>query len=277
MRYVLVFGILGIIIGCSSQSARERCLDRGGTWDQAHQRCVEQQPAVGHPGIPLTEQDSTRYYSYKIHYPAIIRSDSLLRQATRAFAAEHKQRFLALFQRDTMPRRASYPWDFRLDFRVQDSTESFVSILGSGYAFSGGAHGNHFYRTLTLDRRSHRLLQLSDIITDSTALEPVSKYVRPKLIEQLLKQSDTAQGDPRAIANYKKRIRQWVREGTVPNLKNYRHFWLSKPVNGHPTGFTFLFPPYQVAPYSAGEQQVFVPATVFGDGLRIRYRDWFGM
>lgn len=275
MRCALLFGILAAItwtVGCNELD-RDRCLERGGTWDETTQQCIEQQATQ----IPLVEQDSTRYYTYRISYPPIIRTDSLVLGKTRAFAREHKQQFLKLFEGDSMPRSASYPWEFRLYFTIQDSAKTFVSILGNGYVFSGGAHGNHFFSTINLDRRRGSLLELRDLFPDSTTLSLISQYVRPQLIEQLVKQSNASQNTAQAIDAYKKRIRQWVREGTVPNPQNYQHFWLSKPINGHPTGLTFLFPPYQVAPYAAGQQQVFVPASVFADQLDIRYRDWFGV
>jgi len=272
MRYVLLLWLWGaIILGCTELD-RDRCLDRGGQWDEASQQCVEQHTADS----SLVEKDSTRYYTYHINYPSLNRTDSLIRNKTRAFAREHKQQFLSLFERDSMPRSASYPWEFRLDYSIQDSAKSFVSILGNGYAFSGGAHGNHFFTTINLDRRSDRLLQLQDLLADSAALAPISQFVQRELTKKLLTQFDT-QDDKQAIAANKERIRQWVEEGTVPNPKNYQYFWLAEPVNGHPTGITFLFPPYQVAPYAAGEQRIFVPASVFADRLNIRYRDWFGV
>ena len=269
MRYLPMLALLSaLIIGCEQAETDPN----SSTFSES----TADSTVPARLDIPLVDRDSTRYYTYRISYPGLIRTDSLIRATTRDFADEHKQKFLQLFEGGDPPQTASYPWELRLEFTVQDSSSSFVSVLGSGYVFSGGAHGNNFFRTINVDRRTGKLLQLSDLLADSTALVPIRNYVKDKLTEKLVKKSQQ-QDNPQASGTSEEQIRQWVREGTKPHLDNYQYFWLSEPANGHTTGLTFLFPPYQVAPYAEGNQQVFVPASVFAGTLSPVYREWFGI
>jgi hypothetical protein len=49
----------------------------------------------------------------------------------------------------------------------------------------------------------------------------------------------------------------FVDDGTAPTEDDYANFTVQ------PDGVTFIFDPYQVAPYSDGQQKVTVPLSVF--------------
>jgi hypothetical protein len=50
---------------------------------------------------------------------------------------------------------------------------------------------------------------------------------------------------------------QWIKDGAAPIQDNYQTFVVGD------TGITFIFDPYQVAPYAAGVQNILVPFSVF--------------
>ncbi len=49
----------------------------------------------------------------------------------------------------------------------------------------------------------------------------------------------------------------WVTDGTAPSEQNYKNFIITD------AGLTFIFDPYQVAPYSEGTQKVTIPLGAF--------------
>ena len=66
-----------------------------------------------------------------------------------------------------------------------------------------------------------------------------------------------------------------IDEGTGPDPRNFSQFL---PVLGRGrkvVGLQFVFPPYQVGPYSAGTQAVAVPAQVLLPHVAPAYRDLF--
>lgn len=250
----------------------------------AHTVCIvggcsqEQAPDSISKDLPLQLQDSTEYYKYEVRFPAAIRyrSNTPIREELQQYTQDQKQDFLSFFEQDSIPETATYPWELLLEFTVKDSTDLFISILGQGYTYTGGAHGNHFYKMINYDQHNQRLIQLTDLFADSTSLQPISEFSRKVISQKLAEQYTEAQGSPEAIEEQKKRSSEWINDGTTPKFSFFQHFLLAEPNrNGRPTGLRFFFPPYQVAPYAAGTQEVFVPVSVFEDHLKPEARKLF--
>jgi hypothetical protein len=66
-----------------------------------------------------------------------------------------------------------------------------------------------------------------------------------------------------------------IDEGTTPDADNFAQFEPVPGVDGRLRALRFVFPPYQVGPYSDGVQTVEVPSSVLLPHLAPEYRGLF--
>ena len=113
----------------------------------------------------------------------------------------------------------------------------FVSYRFTIFMNTGGAHPNHFLWTIVFDQEKEEIFSLNDWLNYyPSLLEFFSRYSRQELIQK------------EGIVSTSMMI-----EGTRPVISNFSHFVLDK------EGVILFFEYYQVAPYSSGEFQVFIP------------------
>jgi hypothetical protein len=106
---------------------------------------------------------------------------------------------------------------------------------------SGAAHGNTRFKTFNLLLEPPASLHLGSIFRIGvTYLSLVASMCR----EDLLRQPDA---DPES-----------VKRGTTPEYEHFRNFTLTE------TDLRFLFPPYQVGPFSWGPREVSIPYSSLG-------------
>ena len=205
--------------------------------------------------VNLHRQDSTNQYKFDIQLPEIIRTHKALRDTLTALADQSQQSFISRARKDTMPPERP-PWELQLHLSLQHSTRHFISVLGEGYEYMGGAHGMPFYITLTYNSKKKEFVELRDILADSTALRPISEYVQKQLLRQF-EDSNISMNN------------NWLKEGTAPSYSNYNNVLL------RPQGITIIFDAYQVGPYVIGTPEVEVPASVFRKEFPPYYQQWF--
>lgn len=117
-----------------------------------------------------------------------------------------------------------------------------ASVKLQTMVYTGGAHPNHWLNTWVFDLTDGQILTLEDIFPDTqAALEHIAEAVRPKLKQKI---DDMY-------------VQSMFDDGTAPTRDNYRYFILSE------NGITFFFPPYQIAPYAAGQQTATLPFPSF--------------
>jgi len=66
-----------------------------------------------------------------------------------------------------------------------------------------------------------------------------------------------------------------IEEGTEPDPANFDQFEPIAGPGGKLAGLRFVFPPYQVGPYSAGTVSVDVPAAILVPHVAPAYRELF--
>jgi hypothetical protein len=132
--------------------------------------------------------------------------------------------------------------DEQLLMTLDITYEEKKSANADNYIFTvttdtGGAHGLQVHKTFSFDELG-KLLTINDLFSNE-GLKTISSF-----IEKELNKRDYADS-------------RWIKEGTAPLEENYRNFYITD------QGITFIFDPYQVAPYAAGTQNVSVPIRVF--------------
>ena len=119
-------------------------------------------------------------------------------------------------------------------------SDDLISILGSNYDYTGGAHGNFYNFGINLWSREGHIqeLKLADLFSAGTRWKSV--------LGRYLKQALT------------KREAHWVMDGSVKesDLADHQTFTIS------PAGVEFHFAPYAVGPYAQGDFHVVVPYAI---------------
>jgi len=170
--------------------------------------------------------------------PAIAKANAAVRARVQAivddFAADHRE--LAAAEAGVAP--LGQPWSLEIDYSTPYRTDKLAAFRLSGYEYRGGAHGMPIIETLLIDLADGRLLTPADLFrSDSDWLQVLSERSRVALKDRDLLGPDL----------------DWLNRGTAPDVENFQ---LLMP---GPDGLTVIFPPYQVAPYAAGPQEVVVP------------------
>ena len=151
-----------------------------------------------------------------------------------------------------------YPHQLFLEVNSEES-ESVIglsSTLLTTHIFTGGAHPNTFYKTWTYTQSDGKMYLLEDFFKeDSQPLLLLYGLVRERLITIL--DINTEETDRM----------EWIEEGTgESDFDNYRYFVLKDEI------LTIIFPPYQVAPYCYGTQEVEIPLEEIAEILKPEFR-----
>lgn len=225
----------------------------------SHSPCNKLAPAT--PAPAEVEQRRTPLYHYAICYPQLGAAGGKLMPVLRKWAGTQLQAFLKVAEQ---PRPQAWTYELLIDFRVAARGKGFISILASGYTYTGGAHGMPLPAAFTL--ANGRLLEHPDALftRPERARAAISAYAR-KAFGQKAAGGDTA---------WCFKDKSWLRKGSAPTAQNYGIATLTAAA-GRADGLRFYFTPYQIAPYACGMPTVEVPARVFQPWLRPDYQALF--
>jgi hypothetical protein len=233
--------------------------------------------AVGAETSTQEERGHGKGYRYHVVYPQLKPEWKPLAQALRASVQKDKKFLLESVEDDTEASTSDYkepPHELELTFTVARRTADFVSVLGEGDMYLGGAHGAPITETFNLHIADGKLVALRDLFADFPgALAAIAAECRRQLIGRIEGNAADPDGHGERAAQTQASS-DWITKGTEPIAKNYQLFLIDG-LDGKAIGLTVIFPPYQVSSYADGEQQVEVPAKVFYPFLKMEYRDAF--
>lgn len=176
--------------------------------------------------------EETARFVIDMDYPVLCRAD-----ATRALR-DHVCKALSEFKREFQEDESLFRHKYEMFVRYKTWTAArgrLVSVKLHTMVYTGGAHPNNWPETWIFDMDTGRRLGLGDVFADpAEALAQIAPKVREDLRTTLGEMALDIMLDP----------------GTAPTTENYSEFVLTD------QGITFLFAPYRVAPYAAGEQAV---------------------
>jgi len=218
---ILMLAFALVVSALPTFAQDDPCVGRGGTVDTATGRCHASTGVEIEVDIPIT----------LAAYP-------FAQDTIDAFIKGHYQAFLGWFADTELVFTASFPWSLYITYEEYAHSDTVQSVVFTISEYTGGAHPNSYYMTFTFDLAGERVLALDDLFTDVEAgLTAVMPIARAQL--------ETAMGDM-ALPDF-------INPGTEPTPENYANFALT------PDSLIIFFPPYQVAPYAAGPQQVTIP------------------
>jgi hypothetical protein len=167
------------------------------------------------------------------------------------------------------------PYDLSLGFDQVVATPEIVAVAAQGSSYTGGAHGNPLVARFVWLPREGRQLTVAALVPDPHAWQAISDYVREQLQAALAERVDADAPTPAERADRIGNGSRMIDEGTAPVPANFDQFEPVLDAGGRIQALRFVFPPYQVGPYSDGVQAVEVPAAVLLPMVAIQYRPLF--
>jgi hypothetical protein len=167
------------------------------------------------------------------------------------------------------------PYDLSLSFTEVAATPQLVAIAADGSSYTGGAHGNPLVARFVWLPQQSKLLTATALIPDASSWRDISDYVREQLQAALSQRVDADDLAPEDRADIVKDAGRMIDEGTGPDVDNFAQFEPVLAPDGRIAALRFVFPPYQVGPYSDGTQTVDVPADVLLPRIAPAYRHLF--
>ena len=193
-------------------------------------------------------KEEAKDYTIVLQFPRIEgcsnkASEDALNRIITTFIGEQKKEFLK--ERSREKGGSGLPWSLDFNYEVEWKDRDHISIVFLGSIFSGGAHPSPVYYTLLYDFNTMKELKLGDIFKkDSRYLQEISRHCISELEKSNVSDS------------------QWIDSGASPKQENYSFFYIT----GH--DLVIIFPPYQVACYAAGTQEIPVPIKLLKDMIK---------
>lgn len=236
------------------------------------------QPAPQAPAQPTVLKDvveNTPTYIVGISYPpGVAAYPQPLAAALQQFADASRAELMEAVQAlgSTKP---TAPYDMSLSFSEQVNTPAVLAVAADGSVYTGGAHGNPLMARFVWLPQQQRMLTAADLIAQPAGWKSVSDYVREQLHTALSQRVDADGLEPSLRAEVVRSAGRLIDSGTEPGPDDFAHFEPVMAADGRIAALRFVFPPYQVGPYSDGEQRVEVPVSVLNPLVADAYRELF--
>jgi len=271
-RLIAVAAMLAAVVAC----------DRPAT-DQASAGAVATTPAaVQAPEVDLDDViETTSDYVIGISYPQSAAKYPRLAAELKAYADEAR----AELMRAVEARRQSQPagegnegsamYDLSLTFTEVLDSPRLAAYAADGSMYTGGAHGMPLLARFVWVPQQQQLLTAGTLVPQAGGWEDIAGYVREQLHTALSQRIEADGLDPAERAEFARSAGRMIDDGTGVDPANFSQFEPVVGVDGRITAIRFVFPPYQVAPYSDGIQTAEVPASVLLPHVAPGYRDLF--
>jgi peptidoglycan-N-acetylglucosamine deacetylase len=203
-------------------------------------------------GLPLAKKSMTlknKQVDISIEYPQT--GNPKIDGAIRRYAGDSFKWFAASKPDDDGNTSA---YMLQTTYTVERNDGKVLAILFTEYTDMGGAHPNSDYHTLDFLLPDGAQVFLPEIVDGQRGLKRVSDLAAAGLLKSIGTGSD-ALSDKDTIAM-----------GTGPQADNFKDFVLL------PDKLHIFFPPYQVAAYAAGPQEIFIPFSKLKDVMRPDWR-----
>lgn len=221
------------------------------------------------------EIESNGRYLVGISYPPGVERYPGLAKVVGDYAREQRAGLMQAVEAlgNATPRA---PYELSLAFEQVLDTPQLVAIKAEGSRYTGGAHAEPLVARFVWLRQQERLLSADELIPSAQGWLAVSGYVREQLHTQVSVRADADEMAPEARAEFVRNADRMIDAGTEPDAASFRQFQPVLDAGGRIVALRFVFPPYQVGPYSDGTQSVDVPAAVLRPYLAPEHAGLFG-
>ncbi len=239
---------------------------------------VAAEPAVAaHGDAPLELRDviqTNARYVLGISYPPAVNRYPALARALSDYAEQAKAELLKAVDElgNDTPRA---PYELSLAFDLLVDTPQVVVASAEGSSYTGGAHGQPLVARFVWLPEKEQMLTAQALIDSPKGWQAIGDYAGDKLLEQAMVRAQGEDMTPEEQQSQVRNLSKMIDAGTAPKAENFAEFQPVVDANGRITALRFVFPPYQVGPYSDGTQIVDVPASVLLPHVAAEYRELF--
>lgn len=167
------------------------------------------------------------------------------------------------------------PYELSLAFDMLVDTPSVVAVSADGSSYTGGAHGQPLVARFVWLPEKQQLLKAQDLIASAKGWQAISDYTEDKLLEQATVRAQSEEMTQEEQQAQVRNLSKMIGEGTAADATNFSQFQPVLDGAGKISALRFVFPPYQVGPYSDGTQTVDVPAAVLLPHVAAEYQGLF--
>ena len=171
--------------------------------------------------------------------------------------------------------KPSMPYELSLAFEKRLETPELVVVSAEGSRYTGGAHGEPLVARFVWLPGQERMLTAAELIPDEAGWKVVGLYIADQLRERVATRLSSEDLEPGELQESLRNASRMIAEGTSAKVTNFSQFEPLTDAAGRITALRFVFPPYQVGPYSDGTQTAEVPAAVLLPHVAAAYAGLF--
>ncbi|MEN4937887.1 DUF3298 domain-containing protein [Stenotrophomonas sp. TWI1151] len=158
--------------------------------------------------------------------------------------------------------KPTMPYELSLTFEKVLETPQLVVVTADGSRYTGGAHGEPLVARFVWLPEQQQMLTADKLVADAKGWKAISDYVADQLRKRVATRLSGDEMEPAQMQESLRNASRMIADGTGPSADNFRQFQPLTGSDGRISAIRFVFPPYQVGPYSDGTQTVDVPAAV---------------
>ena len=232
--------------------------------------------ASGTAAVPELKDviETTDSYIVGISYPPTINRYPGLAQAVSAYADAARAELMQAvsgFGND----KPTAPYELSLSFEQLVETPELVAVAADGSRYTGGAHGQPLVARFVWLPKQGKLLTAGELVPEVEGWVAIGAYIREQLRTSVSVRADADEIPPEERLRFVRTAGKMIDAGTEPDVDNFVAFQPVVDAQGRVTALRFVFPPYQVGPYSDGTQTVDVPAAILLPHLAPEYAGLF--
>jgi len=167
------------------------------------------------------------------------------------------------------------PYELSLAFETVVEQPAVVAVAADGSRYTGGAHGEPLVARFVWLPQRGEMLTADKLIPAAQGWGTIGQYVAGRLHETAQQRAEADKLAPEDAAEVLRNADKMIADGTGAQAGNFDQFVPVLDGAGKIAALRFVFPPYQVGPYSDGTQTVEVPAAVLLPLVDPAYADLF--
>ncbi|WP_355583079.1 hypothetical protein [Xanthomonas cannabis] len=263
-RLLAVNGVRGLLVlallaGCTQREPATPELAEPAA-DAAASATPAQEPLLVQSG-PLEDViEQTPAYMVGISYPrgldAYPELTALIRNYANAARGELMEAVSGLGND-----KPAAPYELSLAFETLVQTADLIVVSADGSRYTGGAHGDPLVARFVWLVKERRQLTAQAMIPDPAGWEKIGRDVAAQLHTAATQRVEADRVPVEEQAEQVASADRMIAEGTAAQVDNFAQFVPVLNATGQIAAVRFVFPPYQVGPYSDGTQTAEVAAS----------------
>ncbi|WP_355608278.1 hypothetical protein RZV17_07310 [Xanthomonas cannabis] len=263
-RLLAVNGVRGLLVlallaGCTQREPATPELAEPAA-DAAASATPAQEPLLVQSG-PLEDViEQTPAYMVGISYPrgldAYPELTALIRNYANAARGELMEAVSGLGND-----KPAAPYELSLAFETLVQTADLIVVSADGSRYTGGAHGDPLVARFVWLVKERRQLTAQAMVPDPAGWEKIGRDVAAQLHAAATQRVEADRVPVEEQAEQVASADRMIAEGTAAQVDNFAQFVPVLNATGQIAAVRFVFPPYQVGPYSDGTQTAEVAAS----------------